>query len=200
MLCRARYAGLLLLLLFFSLAAGCISFGPAPSRTEGGLSSAQTNVSPIHDVTSRNAPKVSLDDAIGALRAASQEGIDTTGMNITRIWGYGVDSSGLATTWVLGMRGGGNTELLSYSGGEWKVVDLPLTLPDEEVNLTEIVSPQELFQRNLGTIVREMNRLNLGEANSLTLDEHTYQIFLQSASGSSTLSFNAETGELISSP
>ena len=198
---RVKFAGLLVLfLILLFLHAGCISFGPAPKGDQGDLKTIQTVESPIQDITSRNAPKVSLDDAIGALPAAEQEGaIDTSGMVITRIWGYGVDSAGLARTWVLGMQGDGKTALLSYSEGEYKVLDLPTTLPQEEVKIKELISPQDLFRRNLNTIVKEMNRLRVGESD-LTLDRNTYQVTIHSASESSTLSFNAGTGELISSP
>jgi hypothetical protein len=200
MLSRVRYAGLLLLLLLlFSLSTGCISFGPAPSGNQGSLSSPRTTQGPLQDITSRNAPKVTLDDAIAALPSAGQEGIDTEGLIITEIWGYGVDSSGLARTWVLGMEGGGNTTLLSYSDGEWKVLDLPTILPQEEVKIKELTSPQDLFRKNLNTIVKAMNQLRVGEAD-LTLSQGTYQITVHSASESLTLTFNAKTGELVPSP
>lgn len=200
MLSRARYAALLLVfLLLFSLHAGCISFGPPPAKDQGSLKSPQADEGSIQDITSRNAPKVSLDDAISSLSGAEWEGgIDIGGMIITKVWGYSVDSSGLARTWVLGMQGDGKTTLLTYSEGEYKVLDLPTTLPPEEVKIDELVSPQDLFKRNLNTIVREMNRLKVGECD-LTLDENTYQITIHSTSESSALSFSAKTGELISS-
>jgi hypothetical protein len=201
MLSRARYAALILVfLLLFSLHAGCISFGPPPTKDQGSLKSPQADEGSIQDITSRNAPKVSLNDAIGSLPAAEQEGgIDIGGMVITKIWGYGVDSGGLARTWVLGMQGGGKTTLLSYTEGEYKVLDLPTTLPQEEMKIKELVSPQDLFRRNLNTIVREMNRLRVGESD-LTMDRNTYQVTIHSASESSTLIFNARTGELMASP
>jgi hypothetical protein len=120
-------------------------------------------------------------------------------MTINEVWGYGVDSAGLARTWVLGMQGAGKTTLLAYSEGEWTVLDLPTTLPQEEVKIKELVSPQDLFRQNLNTIVKEMNRLRVGESD-LTLDQDTYQIAIHSALERSTLSFNAKTGELIPSP
>jgi hypothetical protein len=193
---RLRYAGLLLLLLLFSLSAGCISFGPPPGETQGGLKAVQTAGGPIEDITSREAPRVSLDDAMKVL-PGQEGGIGIEGMTITRIWGYGVDSSGLARAWVLGLEGGGKTTLLAYGEGEWKVLDLPTTLPEGEVKIREILSPQDLFRKNLNTIVREMSNLKVGEAD-LTLDGITYQVIIHSASESTTLSFSAKTGELIS--
>ena len=117
----------------------------------------------------------------------------------TRSSGIGVDSSGLAGTWVLGMAGGGNTTLLSYSEGEWKSLDIPdPNLPDGEVKIDQLLSPQALFKQDYLPITREMTRLNVVEMRELTLDQNTYQVTIQSASDSSTLSFNAMTGELIS--
>ena len=197
---RVKFAILLLFILLF-LHAGCISLGPPPPKGEQGTpKSTPTGDGSIQDITSRSAPKVSLDAVIGSLPIAQQEGvIDIEGMTITKIWGYGVDSAGLARTWVLGMQGGGKITLLSYSEGEYKVLDLPTTLPQEEVKIKELISPEDLFRRNLNTIIPEMSRLRVGESD-LTLDQNTYQITIHSASESSTLSFNAKTGELIPSP
>jgi hypothetical protein len=196
---RVKFAGLLLFLLF--LCAGCISIGPPPPREDqGGLAVPQTSENPIQDITSRNAPKVSLDDALGTLPAAEQEGaINVGGLPITKVWGYGVDSAGLARTWVLGTRGGGRTALFTYTEGEWRELDLPTSLPQEEVKIKDLMSPQELFRENLRAIVREMDRMRVGECD-LTLDQDTYQITIHSASESLTLSFSAKTGELIPSP
>ncbi len=198
---RVKFAGLLFLfLILFSLQSGCISFSPPPPKgDQGSLKSTQAGEGPIQDITSRNAPKVSLDDAIVSLPAAEQEGgFDIKGMTITMIWGYGVDSAGLARTWVLGMQGDGKTTLLTYSEGEWAVLDLPTNLPQEEIKIKELVSPQDLFKRNLISIVGEMNRLRINECD-LTLEQNTYQITIHSESERSTLSFNAKTGELIPS-
>ena len=198
---RVKFAGLLFLfLILFSLHAGCISFGPPPPKGDQGTPKiTQAGEGSIQDITSRNAPKVSLDDAIVSLPAAEQEGgFDIKGMTITMIWGYGVDSAGLARTWVLGMQGAGKTILLTYSEGEWAVLDLPTNLPQEEIKIKELVSPQDLFKRNLISIVREMNRLRINECD-LTLEQNTYQITIHSESERSTLSFNAKTGELIPS-
>jgi hypothetical protein len=196
---RLKFAGLLLFLLF--LCAGCISIGPPPPREDqGGLAVPQTSENPIQDITSRNAPKVSLEDALNALPAAEQEGsISVRGLSITKVWGYGVDSAGLARTWVLGTQGGGRTALFTYTDGEWRDLDLPTSLPQGEVKMDNLISPQDLFRKNLKTIVREMDRLRVGECD-LTLDEDTYQIIIHSASESLTLSFSAKTGELMPSP
>jgi hypothetical protein len=196
---RVKFAGLLLLSLLI-LHAGCISIGPPPPRDQESPKTPQTREAPIQDITSRNAPKISLEDALATLPAAEQEGvIDMNGMTITKIWGYGVDSAGLARTWVLGMQGAGRTTLLAYGEGAWQVLDLPTTLPQEEVKIKELISPQDLFRRNLNTIGREMSRLMVGEGD-LALDKDTYQITLHSDSESSTIAFNARTGELIPSP
>jgi hypothetical protein len=120
-------------------------------------------------------------------------------MTITKIWGYGVDSGGLAGTWVLGMVGGGKTALIEYSEGEYRELDLPTTLPQEEVRIRELISPQELFRRNINPIVMAMNRLRVGETD-LTLEEGTYQVIIHSATDSTTLYFDGKTGGLLSSP
>jgi hypothetical protein len=203
---RVKSAALLLFLfLILLLQAGCISISRAPEKgSGGGLSGVPTATprggEPIQDITSRNVPKVSLADVMAALpSAAADGGIDLRGLVTTRIWGYGVDSSGLARTWVFGMQGEGRTLLLSFSEGQFRELDIPTTLPQEEVKIREIVTPEDLFRRNLNKIVQEMNRLRVGESD-ITLDANSYQIIIHSPSESSTLSFSARTGELSTSP
>jgi len=200
---RVKIAALLLLVLF-SLQAGCISLGPPPPRggpvTQVSTPATSAGDGSIQDITSRVPPRVALADAVGAIPAAEQEGtIDTTGMVITKVWGYGVDSAGRARTWVLGMQGGGRTGLFSYNEGEYQALDLPTPLPEEEVKLAELLSPQDLFARNLRPISAEMSRLKVGECD-LTLEKGVYQVIIHSASESGTLSFDAKTGEGIPSP
>jgi hypothetical protein len=97
------------------------------------------------------------------------------------------------------MEGAGKTALLSYRGGQFKELDLPTTLPQGEVRIGDLLSPEDLFRKNMNTIVREMNSKRAAECD-LTLDENSYQVTIHSPSGSSTLSFNARTGELTASP
>jgi len=203
MLSRVRYAALLLvILLLFSLQAGCISFGKAPQDSGGPALNSPSGTSPIQDITSRNPPKVSLEDAMATLTVAEQEGgIDVRGMTIHQVFGYGVDSSGLARTWVLGMVGGGKTTLLSYSEGGWNSLEMPnINLPGGEVKIKELISPQDLFRnrKNGDLIVQEMNKLRINESD-ITLSEETYQVTIHSPTESTTFFFNARTGEEISS-
>jgi hypothetical protein len=203
MLSRVRYAALLfVILLLFSLQAGCISFGKAPQDDGAPAKNTPSSSNPIQDITSRNPPKVSLEDAMATLKVAEQEGgIDIKGMSIHQVFGYGVDSSGLARTWVLGMQGEGKTSLLSYTEGEWKGLEMPdISLPKDEVKIKELISPQDLFRnrKNADLIVQEMNRLRINESD-LSLSGETYQVTIHSATDSKTFSFNARTGELISS-
>ena len=204
---RVKSVPLLLLPLFLSLLllqAGCLGRSSSPDGTEGGLSSAPVSTlqggEAIQDGTPRNIPKVSLSTALGALPAAEQEGtIRTGGMALTKVWGYGVDSSGLARTWILGMQGGGRSALFTFTEGEIKELDLPADLPGGEVKMGEILTPNDLFRKQMNTIVREMNNLRVGECD-LILDESSYQVIIHSATDSRTLTFNAKTGELMASP
>jgi hypothetical protein len=201
MLSRVRYAALLfVILLLFSLQAGCISFGKAPP--DGGVAqNTPSSSNPIQDITSRNPPKVSLGDAMASLTVAEQEGgIDITGMTIRQVFGYGVDPSGLARTWVLGMQGAGKTSLIAYNEGEWKALDMSINLPEAEVKIKDMISPQDLFRnkKNYDLIVQEMNRLKINESD-LSLSGETYQVTIHSPTESRTFFFNARTGEAVSS-
>jgi len=201
MLSRGRYAAFFLILAFlllFSLNAGCSSKGSQPGGTGGLAPNPGSSASSIQDITSRNPPKISLENATDSLTVAEQDGgIDITGMSIHQVFGYGVDSSGLARTWVLGMQGGGKTTLLSYTAGEgeWKSLDMStIVLPVSEVVMNDLMSPQDLFQKNSDLIVRAMNKVRVDEAD-LSLADGSYQVTIHSQTDSMTLVFNGKTGE-----
>jgi hypothetical protein len=201
MLSRVKYAGLLLVLVLFSLSTGCLSLGKSPGNDQVLAQNTPPASGSMEDITSRNPPKVSLESAMASLPVAEQEGdIDMGGMALHQVWGFGVDSSGLAKTWVLGMQGEGKNSLLTYSEGEWRGLDMDVSLPQEEVKMNELVSPQALFRngKNADRIVREMNRLKTNECD-LSLGGGTYLIIVHSATESSPISFNAKTGEMTSS-
>jgi hypothetical protein len=191
---RVKSALFLLFLLILLFEAGCISPGPHPDvGTEKGFGPALTMEPPYFP---RAVPKVSLSDAMAALPAAEQEGgIDIRGMTLRQVFGFGVNSSGLARTWVLGMGGDGRTTLLSYSEGEWRELDVPVKLPANEVKPKDLLSPGEIYRINLDTIGKEMDRLQINESD-LSLNESSYEVVILSPLQRSTLSFNAKTGEL----
>jgi hypothetical protein len=195
---RVRYAGLLLLLLLIlSFFSGCTT-GQSSSKVQGGT---QNPSSPqgIEDITARNPPKVSLSGAMSSLAVAEKEGgIDLTGKTIRQVFGYGVDSSGLARTWVLGMEREGKTTLLAYNEGEWKELDMAIRLPASEVKVKDLLSPEDIYRMNLNTIVKEMTRLKINESD-LSLSEETYQVTIHSPTESKILFFSAKTGELTQS-
>ncbi|HTY51581.1 MAG TPA: hypothetical protein VMB35_00125 [Methanomicrobiales archaeon] len=189
-------------LLFFTLSCGCLSFGKSTGTVQATVTPTGTT---IKDGTARGDPKVSLEDAMSSLPAAEQEsGIDTKGMTLHQVFGYGVDSSGLARTWVLGMQGNGRTTLLSYttSESEWKALDMPgIILPEGEVKVADLLSPQALFQNRkvADAVVIEMNRQKVSECD-LTLGSDVYDITVHSDTDTETLRFSATTGEKVASP
>lgn len=190
----------LLLLCLLILQAGCISIGPPPEQgSSGGHGAAPPDAlpggEPSGDYTSGRALRVSLSDALAGLPAAGQGGsIDIRGRTLRKVWGYGVDSSGLARTWVLGMKGGADTTMISYSEGRYRELDLPTSLPEAELEIGDLISPEELFRKNLDTIAREMNNKRVGECD-LTLGGDSYEVTIRSESESTTLSFDARRGE-----
>jgi len=202
---RAKIIGtlpLLLLCLLF-LHAGCFSIGRS-GGTEGGLSTPPTPAlkgGGIETNPPEAPPKIALSSVLSLLPTAEKDGgVNVTSFTLTKVWGYGVDSSGLARTWVLGMEGGGKSVLLSYSpaDGQFIKLDLPITLPGVELKVGELLSPEDLFKMNMVPIVKEMNNLRVGECD-LVLDEKGYRVIIHSNSESTTLSFNGKTGELVTS-
>jgi hypothetical protein len=191
--------GLALLICFL---AGCTSppAGPSPDTTVPATTAVpQPTGGGISDVTVDEGPRLSkLADALHDL-STSTIPLEFNGseLSVHQVNGIGVDRNGEAQMWVLGVYNG-VSNLLIYTDGEWKMVEWQGTLPPQEIDLSAVVPPDVLYGNQSPEIGRALARHSTGTSN-LEIVGDTYTITVTSSGSISILSFNARTGELLSS-
>ena len=188
------------LALLFALLAGCSApSGPSPNV------SVQTTVVPttgggISDITTGIAPQTTtLSDALRDLAANDvPQMMNVSEIKVHQLNGIGVNDKGEAQMWVLGAYNGISTTLLIYTEGEWRMVEWQGTLPSQEIDLSAMVEPDVLYSSQSRAIGQAMTRHNTDVSN-LELVGTTYTITFTSSGSITVLTFNARTGELLSS-
>jgi hypothetical protein len=119
--------------------------------------------------------------------------VNTTTVNYLR--SRDVDESGNATGWIFGVFNGGIAEFLIYDRTGWTIIG-NATLPSEEINLDNIVSPDFLFRQNKEIISGNPSPV-MPERRDIELQRGIYKITITSGSTNRILTFNATTGALI---
>lgn len=148
------------------------------------------------DVTVYEKERTTLDEAMAALRKAEQdELLDLTGMEITQVMGVRVDQEGKARTWTLGFRGLNSTKILEFERGSWTRLDLELPLPEQEIPLDRVLSPERLYLTQKDRIKEALDRHGDTESD-LLLAGGVYTLTVPSPSGTTVLTFDARTGDV----
>ncbi|QSZ67523.1 hypothetical protein RJ40_08410 [Methanofollis aquaemaris] len=157
-----------------------------------GCTSAPAGGGGIQDITTEPAEmRIGLEEALRELEVLDGEGLeDLTGMEIVTVSGSGVDSTGNATTWTLGVRQAGNTSLMVHSQGGWSRYVWHGPLPENPVDLDAVVMPVDLYPGHAAEIG------SLGEVTELVLIDGTYTVRSEEKQTES-LSFDAHTGEAL---
>jgi hypothetical protein len=184
---------LILLITVCCFSCACTSAPPAPQN----VSSSDKGIS---DITQPSRVFTStLDEAMVDLEWYHSQGtINTTGLSIRQVNGFGVGSDGAATTWFLGVQQEETAELLVYTNNEWKRMAWGAPLPEEEIILQNVTPPEALYEQQ-SALIGEKMRLYGTEESNLELKEGVYTITVASNTAMSMLTFDAGTGELISS-
>jgi hypothetical protein len=190
------------LALLFCLLAGCSSppTGPSPNHTVPATTAEpQVTGGGISDVTVEESPRLSkLADALHDLTSTTMPPeFNASELKVHQVNGIGVDRNGEAQMWVLGAYQGVST-LLIYTDGEWRMVEWQGTLPSEEIDLSAIILPDVLYGNQSSLLEQALTRHNTGTSN-LEIVGNTYTITVTSSGTITILSFNAQTGELLSS-
>jgi len=187
------------LALLFALLAGC-SAPSGPSNVTVQPTVVPTTGGGISDITTGMAPRTTtLSDALRDL--ASNDALqmfNVSEMKIHQLNGIGVNDKGEAQMWVLGAYNGISTTLLIHTEGEWRMVEWQGTLPSQEINLSAVVDPDVLYSSQSQVIGQAMTR-HRTDVSNLELVGTTYTITFTSSGSITVLTFNAITGELLSS-
>ncbi|MDD2473737.1 MAG: hypothetical protein PHR49_07095 [Methanoculleus sp.] len=167
-------------------ACGCLGASPPPS---GG------GITPI-DVPEPPGTST-LAGALAELDLIQAEGdLNVTGTMVHQVLGTGVNLDGQAAAWGLGLRDGEEVRWLTFGPTGWKEVSLRAPLPAEEVNLDDVLSPEDLLRGHEVTLSPAMERLG-ADTVDLALAEGVYTVTVRSDAGMENFAFRADTGEAI---
>ena len=138
-----------------------------------------------------------LTEALAELDILSVEGgLNITGTSMHQVLGNRVTLDGRAAAWAIGLKDGEEVRWLTSGITGWRETSLRVPLPDDEVNMTGILSPEELLAAQEGAIRPAMARLDASTVD-LVLAEGVYTINIRSDAGVESLAFRADTGEVI---
>lgn len=137
-----------------------------------GCTSAPDGGGGIQDITTEpTIERIGLEEALRDLEVLDGEGLeDLTGMEIVTVSGSGVDCTGNATTWTLGVRQAENTSLMVHSQSGWSRYVWHGPLPEEQVEMDATIMPSALYRGHAAEIG------TLGEVTDLTLIDGVYTI------------------------
>jgi|GEM_PF-1939598 hypothetical protein len=106
--------------------------------------------------------------------------------------GLNVNNSGYAERWILGIREGRNTTLMTYDRTGAGIISGPWDkLPDQEIDLAGIVSPADVMK-----IVHSGNQTLTGDA-ELEISQGIYTVTGPAGSHPREYRINATTGDVI---
>lgn len=180
---------IIVLMLAFTLLCGCMTEAPESSPQ---LSEVKLNSSHVNE-------RVTLNAAMADLKIYLSEGeVSTENMTIHLVVGDGVDISGMARTWTLGVTQNNIPSLFVYKSGGWRQTGWGDTFMDDAIDLNATLSPDELYKMKSSVIGDEIRSPDpdLTET-QLRLSGGVYSVSTRSETGISELKFNAKTGELI---
>lgn len=169
-----------------SAACGCLGASPAPAS--GSITPIELPDTPAAFTLAGVLAELDLLDAEGGLAVA--------GASIHQVLGTGVDLDGRAASWALGLRDGEEVRWLTFGPAGWQEISLPAPLPEEEVNVTAILSPEDLFAGQEEVLRPVMGRLS-ADTVDLSLAEGVYSVTVRSSAGMEVLAFWADTGEVV---
>jgi|GEM_PF-3351233 len=141
--------------------------------------------------------KISFGDVIEMIED-DPEYLALNGSRLCQVTGSGVDLSGNATSWMLGFCNENGNQLLVCDMHGWRQMKWAGVLPDDEIDLSQIVSPEELYARAAGPLAAAMKASGVEEGN-LSLSGREYTVTLISDGKLNMLYFDAFTGEEVSS-
>lgn len=171
---------------------GCLGASSPPS--DGGTATGG-GITPIDQPEPSEA--CTLTEALAELDLLGAEGgLNVTGTSVHQVLGAGVDADGRAASWALGLADGEEVRWLTFGALGWREISLRAPLPDEEVNMTEILSPEELLAMQEGVLHSVMADLD-ADTVDIALAEGVYTVTVRSDAGMETLAFRADTGEVV---
>lgn len=139
-----------------------------------------------------------LTEALAELDILSVEGgLNITGTSMHQVLGNRVTLDGRAAAWAIGLKDGKEVRWLTSGITGWRETSLPAPLPDDEVNMTGILSPEDLLAAQGDVIRPAMERLDASTVDIVLAEGGVYTINIRSDARMESLAFRADTGEVI---
>jgi len=141
---------------------------------------------------------------VASIDAISFENNNKTGQNVTYdtrimyILGENLNENADAASWMFAIRYGNLTSVVNFDRSGESIVDWPSEFPGQEIQMDQIILPQELFYRNKALIFNgEQDNITLSK--ELALTGNNYTLTLSGKDKKRILQFDAHSGALISS-
>lgn len=119
-------------------------------------------------------------------------------LQIHSVQGIGLSANSSARIWLFGIRAGNDSFLAEYRAGTWSLRDLPGTLPPESLNISEVVQPSELLEKN-PAVAGDIFSANATVVD-LLLEGGTYSLSSKTSTFYRTWTFDAKNGSVIALP
>ena len=178
---------IIVLMLAFTLFCGCTPEAPGSSPQ---LSEVKLNASHVDE-------RITLNEAMADLKIYLSEGeVSTENMTIHLVVGDGVNISGMARIWTLGVTQNNISSHFVYKNNVWRQTGWGETFMGDAIDLNATLSPDELYKMKSSPIGDEIKSSDITET-QLRLSGGVYSVSTRTETGISKLKFNAKTGELI---
>ncbi len=116
---------------------------------------------------------------------------------IRLIQGYNLDTSGNASSWDVIVCQEERSFLVTYSRFGERIYNWSGRCPEQEISLTNIITPHDLFIKHNELIFTHPDSIS-NESRGLTLGANTYYLTITGPGTQREFRFNATTGGLIS--
>lgn len=143
-----------------------------------------------------NAPYTGLDWENSTEAAGAKDTAATTHIHLIR--GYDLDAAGNATSWIFVIQQPDRVSLVAYDRYGEKISSWLGKYPETEINISQIISPRVLFEKNRDRIFPTPDAITT-ESRELALAGDTYYLTITNQGKTRELIFDAKTGALTSS-
>jgi hypothetical protein len=174
-------------------------FGPKTPVTTNSINIGFTSNNHSYEPTLYNFQRVAA-----RVDAISFENNNKTGLNITYdtrimyILGENLNENADAASWMFAIRHGNQTSVINFDRSGESIVDWPSEFPGQEIQMDQIILPQELFYRNKALIFNG-DQDNITLSKELALTGNNYTLTLSGNDKKRILQFDAQSGALTSS-
>jgi hypothetical protein len=174
-------------------------FNPSPQATHSNVDAGFVVLNQSNEFERVNfediIPKVPY---IGINREENTPDNITETTHIQMIRGYNLDATGNASSWIFVVRQPKRVSLVTYDHSGETVNSWLGWYPENEIIISQIITPRELFEKNREQIFPTPQMI-VTESRELALTDGNYYLTITGQGKTKSLVFDAKTGALTSS-